>query len=75
MPFLFSRWREECAADFKNGNTLGAGTNISFEHGEQTADQAWPQRDVIFAQRIAQLDRTFTESACASRNQFRRPHF
>ena len=40
---------DENTADFKNGNTLGAGTNVSFEHVEQTADQVWPQRDVIFA--------------------------
>src|SRR5438094_1767410 len=57
MPFLFSGWRDECASDFKNGNAFCSGANISFEHFEQTADQARPKRDVIFAKRIPQLDR------------------
>src|SRR5207249_3445361 len=52
MPFFFSRWRDERAADFKDGDALGPGANISFDHFEQTADQARPQCDVIFAQRI-----------------------
>src|SRR6516225_9306757 len=68
MPFPVFRWREY-TADFKKRNTVGSGTNVSFQYVEQTADQVWPQRDVIFAQRIAQLDR-FVGRHRASRNQF-----
>src|SRR5205814_10696364 len=49
VPFFFSRWRSECTTDLEDGNALGSGTNVSFEHVEQTADQVWPQRNVIFA--------------------------
>ena len=69
MPFLFARWRHEYAANLENGDTLGSSTNISFEHFEQTADQAWPQRDMILGQRVAQLER-FTRGHGVSRNQF-----
>ena len=67
MPFFLSVWRKERAADFKNGDAFCAGANVSFENGKQTGEQARPQSDMIFAQRISQLDCAFAESrrACA----------
>src|SRR5712664_2590261 len=67
MPFFLSGRRDKRAPDFKDRDGLGSGANISFEHFEQAADQARPQRDMIFAQRIAQLDRAFTEGGGTSR--------
>src|SRR5438094_9945511 len=68
MSFLLSRWRDECASDFKNRNVLGPRANILFQHSKQTRDQARPQSDVIFAQRIAPFDCTFAERRSVSRN-------
>src|SRR5262249_13109982 len=68
MAFLVFGWREY-AADFKKEDTFRSGTNVSFEHVDQTADQIWPECDVIFAQRIAQFD-CFVRSHRACRNQF-----
>src|SRR5205085_5148020 len=70
MPFFLSGRRDKRAPDFKDGDGLGARPNISLEHFEQPADQARPQRDVIFAQRISQRYRLFAECGGASRDQF-----
>src|SRR5437667_12778547 len=70
MPFFLSGRRAKRAPDFKDGDGLGARPNISLEHFEQPADQARPQRDVIFAQRISQRYRLSAECGGASRDQF-----
>src|SRR2546423_13506725 len=70
VPFSSSGGRDKRSPDFKDGGGLSAQTDISFEHLEQAADQARPQRNMVFAQRIAQLDRVLAKSGGASRNQF-----
>jgi hypothetical protein len=60
--FLFSGWRNENAAELKDNDVFRAGAHITIEHDEKASEQAGSQRDVIFAERIAQLDRIFAKS-------------
>src|SRR5262249_31000685 len=68
MPFFLCGWRDECAADLKNGDAFSTAINVVFENTKQTANQARPQCDVIFAQRIPQFECAFAERRSAWRN-------
>ena len=59
---LFPARRKKNAAELKHGHSLRARAHISSRAHRAGRNEAWPQCDVIFAQRIAQLDRVFTES-------------
>ena len=49
--------RKKNPADLEEPHALRARANVAFQGGEQARHEAGPERDVIFAQRIAQLDR------------------
>src|SRR5437660_7143922 len=55
--FFFSRRWNENTAQLENCDALRARANVSLKRREQARNQTWSQRDMIFAQRIAQLDR------------------
>ncbi len=62
-------WRRERAPEFEEAHAWRACANVPRQHVEQSMQKAWPQRDVVFAQRISQLDRTQCELIAAARNQ------
>ena len=57
MAFFSSTCGNKNAAEFKNRNALGARAYVAIEHSKKPGAQIRPECHVIFAERIAQLDR------------------
>src|SRR5436305_13479379 len=57
ISFFQRVWRTESVAEFKQANARGAIADVATENFEQTGEKRRPQRDVIFTEWIAQLDR------------------
>ena len=49
--------RKKNPADLEKSHTFRSRPDVSLQRRQQTGNQTRPQRDVIFAERIAQLDR------------------
>ena len=62
----------ENVAQFEKANARRARADVAREDIQQTRNKARPQRDVIFAQRIAQLERAFARSSAGSARDQRR---
>ena len=56
-PNFSSVGRKKNAAEFEEPHAFRARAEIARERAKQTGKQTRPQRDMVFAQRIAQLER------------------